>query len=128
MLSKDRYPAYDSGYGTRSRKISVTPLPRMFDTCDIPLKRSRLSLPGINDSLTSKTEDDDFNFGISPTCSTSNFDKLLKTVGSISTVPYDADSAVSKPIVQKGETKSHYFKEKEQESESKAFVVNTLYT
>jgi len=44
-------------------------------------------------------------------------------------VPYNADSAVaSKPIVQKGESKSHYFKEKEQESESKAFVVNMLYT
>jgi len=125
MLPRDRIPAYDSGYGTRSRKISsVTSLPRMFDTCDIPLKRSRLSLPGINDSLTCKTEDDDFNFGISP-CSTSNFDKLLKTVGSIS---YDADSTMAnKSIVQKDETKSHYFKEKEQEFESKAFVVNMLY-
>lgn len=105
----------------------MTSLFRTFDTCDIPTKRSRLSLPGINDSLTC-TEIDDFNFKIDPTCSTNNFDKLLKTTDNISTL-HDVDSAMaSKPIVQKDESKSHYFKQEEQESESKSFVVNMLYT
>ncbi|XP_071646368.1 uncharacterized protein C18orf63-like [Temnothorax longispinosus] len=116
----NKFSARDTGYGTRSRISSVTPLPRAI-ACDIPTKRSRLSLPGINDSLTCKTEIDDFDLAIGPTCSTSNFDKLLKTAGSISTVLYDADSAVaSKPIVQKDESNSHYFKQ--EKSESKPLV------
>lgn len=74
-----------------------------------------------------KTEIDDFDFKIGPMCSTSNFDKLLKTAGNISTVLYDGNSVVtSKPIVQKDESKSHYFKQEEQASESKP-VVNMLY-
>lgn len=127
----DRFPACDTGYGTRSRRISslITPAPRLLDTCDIPTKRSRLSLPGINDSLTCKTEVGDFDFGIGPTCSTSSFDKLLKTAGNISKILHDADNALaSKPTVQKDESESHYFKQQEQESESKASVVNMLYT
>lgn len=93
----------------------------MFDTCNIPTKRSRLSLPGTNDSLTCKTEDDDFDFGIGPTSSTSSFDKLLKTSG---TILYDGDNAVaSKSVTQKDESKSHYFKQEEQKSDSKSFVV-----
>ncbi|XP_011878445.1 PREDICTED: uncharacterized protein C18orf63-like [Vollenhovia emeryi] len=124
ILSRvDRFSACDTGYGTRSRKSSsVTPLSRSFDTCDIPTKRSRLSLPKVNDSLAFKTdnETDDFNFGNGPTCTTSNFDKLLKTAGSISMALFNADSAVaSKPIIQENESKSHYFK---QESENKSFM------
>ncbi|XP_039306961.1 uncharacterized protein LOC120358146 [Solenopsis invicta] len=124
-----RFPACDSGYGKLSGKMSnITSLRRMFDTCDIPTKRSRLSLPGINNSLTCKTETDDFSLGIGPTCSTRNFDKLLKTAGSISAVLYDDDSAVaSKPVVhQKEERKSHYFEQEGQESESKSFVEREL--
>lgn len=94
---------------------------RTFDTCDIPTKRSRLSLPGINNSLTCKIDD----LGIG---STKNFDKLLKTADGISTVLYDADSdVISKPIIQKDESKSHYFKQEEQEFENKFSVVNMLY-
>lgn len=123
MLSRvDGFSAFDTAYDTRSRRSTVTPLSRTLDTSGIPIKRSRLSLPGINNSLTCKTEIDDFDFGINPTCST-NF----KAAGNISTVLFDADSAmVSKPIVQKNENKSHYFKQEEQESESKS-VVNMLY-
>lgn len=121
----NRFSAYDTGYGTGSRKIKNMSLSRAFDTCDIPTKRSRLSLPGTNNSLTCKTEIDDFDLGIG---STSNFDKLLKTAGSISTVLYDADSdVISKPIVQKDESKSHYFKQEEQEFENKLSVVNMIY-
>lgn len=96
-------------------------MPRIFDTCNIPTKRSRLSLPGTNDSLTYKTEDDDFDFGIGPTSSTSSFDKLLKTSD---TILYDGNNAVaSKSVAQKDESKSHYFKQEEQKSDSKSFVV-----
>lgn len=124
----DGFSTYDSAYNTRSRRIStVTPLSRTLDTSGIPIKRSRLSLPGINNSLTCKTEINDFDFGINPTRST-NFDKLLKTTGNISTVLFNADSAmVSKSIIQKDESTSHYFKQEEQESESKSLVVNMFY-
>ncbi|XP_036144522.1 uncharacterized protein C18orf63-like [Monomorium pharaonis] len=117
----DRFSVCDSGYGTLSRKTrNVISLRQMFNTCDIPTKRSRLSLPGMNNSLTCETEDDNFDLGISPTSSTSNFNKLFKTTDNISTVLYDEDNAMaSKPIVQKNERKSHYF-EQEQESESKS--------
>lgn len=117
----DRFSAYDTGYGTRSRRISsVMSLPRMFDTCNIPTKRSRLSLSGTDDSLTCKIEVNDFDFEIGPS-STNSFKKLLKTSG---TILYDGDNAVtSKLVAQKDESKSHYFKQEEQKSDSKPFVV-----
>ncbi|CAL1681677.1 unnamed protein product [Lasius platythorax] len=122
VLSKVRLPAYDTGYGTQSRRISsVTPLLRIPDTCDIPTKRSRLSLSRTDDSLTCATEIDDFDLDIKP-CFTNKLN-LIKAAGSISAILCDVDNAtVSKPIVQKDESKSCYFKTEEQKSESKPFV------
>lgn len=103
----------------------------MPDTCDIPTKRSRLSLSKTDDFLTCATEINDFDLDIKP-CSASKFNRL-KTTGSISTILCDEDNddVVSKPIVQKDECKSYYFKTKEQseeQSENKSFMVNILYT
>lgn len=95
----------------------------MPDTCDIPIKRSRLSLSRADDSLTCATEIDDFDLGIKPCLS--NKLNLIKTVDSISTILCDVDN-ISKPIVQKDESKSYYFKTEEQKSENKFFVVNML--
>ncbi|XP_029662799.1 uncharacterized protein C18orf63-like [Formica exsecta] len=122
ILPRVRLPAYDTGYGTQSRKIgTVTPLLRMPDTCDIPTKRSRLSLSRTDDSLTCATEIDNFDLDIKP-CSTSRFNRL-NTAGSISTLLCDVDNdMVSKPIIQKDERKSCYFKTEEQKSENKSFM------
>lgn len=99
-------------------------LSRTFDSCDIPTKRSRLSLPGIN-SFTCKTEVADFDFGIGSTRSTSNFDKFLKTADNIATILCDADSIMaSTSIAEKNEKKSHYFKQEETKPENNALVVN----
>lgn len=98
----------------------------MPDTCDIPTKRSRLSLSRTDDSLTCATEIDNFDLDIKP-CSTSRFNRL-KTAGSISTLLCDVDNdMVSKPIIQKDERKSCYFKTEEQKSENKSFMVNILH-
>lgn len=103
----------------------MTPLLRIPDTCDIPTKRSRLSLSRTDDSLTCATEIDDFDLDIKP-CFTNKLN-LIKTAGSISAILCDVDNAtVSKPIVQKDESKSCYFKTEEQKFESKPFVVNML--
>ncbi|KYN32394.1 hypothetical protein ALC56_13251 [Trachymyrmex septentrionalis] len=121
----DKFSIRDTGYGTRSRRSSNKTPSRTYDFCDIPTKRSRLLPPGINNSLTCKTEVDDFDFGIEPTCSTSKFDKFLKTAGNIATILCNADSAMtSKPIMEKNEEKSHYFKQEESKPENKALVVN----
>lgn len=97
----------------------------MPDTCDIPTKRSRLSLSR-TDSLTCATEIDNFDFDIKP-CSTSKFN-WLKTAGSISTLLCDVNNdIVDKSIVQKDESKSYYFKTEEQKSENKSFMVNMLH-
>jgi len=99
----------------------------MPDTCDIPTKRSRLSLSKTDDFLTCATEIDDFDLDIKP-CSASKFNRL-KTTGRISTLLCDEDNGVvSKPIVQKDESKSYYFKTEEQKFENKSFMVNILYT
>ncbi|KYN08501.1 hypothetical protein ALC62_00485 [Cyphomyrmex costatus] len=126
MLPKvEKFSNCDTGYGTRSRRFRNEMPSRTIDSGDIPTKRSRLSLPEINNSLTYKTEVNDFDFGMGPTCSTSNFDKFLKTAGNIATILCDPDSAMaSKPIMQKNEEKSHYFKQEESKSENKALVVN----
>ncbi|XP_050456175.1 uncharacterized protein C18orf63-like [Cataglyphis hispanica] len=119
ILPRVRLPAYDTGYGTQSRKIStVTPLLRMPDTCDIPTKRSRLSLSR-TDSLTCATEIDNFDI---KSRFTSKFN-WLKTAGSISTLLCDVNNdIVDKSIVQKDESKSYYFRTEEQESENKSFM------
>lgn len=95
----------------------------MPDICDIPIKRSRISLSRADDSLTYATEIDDFELDIKP--SLSNKLNLIKTAESISTILCDVDN-ISKSIVQKDESKSCYFKTKEQNSENKSFVVNML--
>ncbi|KAL0126680.1 hypothetical protein PUN28_005212 [Cardiocondyla obscurior] len=119
MLPKiDRYSICDTGYGTGLRKISN--ISRTFDTCNIPTKRSRLSLPGINNSSMGKTEIN-YDIVISSTCSTNNCDKLFKITG-LSTI-YSTDSAVaSKSLKQEDKSKSHYFKQEEQISGDKSFL------
>ncbi|XP_072764048.1 uncharacterized protein C18orf63-like [Anoplolepis gracilipes] len=116
VLPRGRLSAYDTGYYTQSRKINtLTPLCQIPDIC--PTKRLRLSLSRTDDSLTCATEIDDFDLNIKP-CSTNKFNRL-KT-GSISTLcNVDNDIGYSKPIIQKDESKSCYFKTEEQKSENK---------
>ncbi|XP_012232261.2 uncharacterized protein C18orf63-like [Linepithema humile] len=112
----------DTGYGTQSRRTSrTTHLSRMPDTCDIPTKRTRLSLSNIDDYLTCKSEIDDFDFTIGPArCSTSNF-KPLKIADKCSAMLCDGDSvATSESIVQRDKNKSHYFEQKKKEIENKS--------
>ncbi|XP_025267565.1 uncharacterized protein C18orf63-like [Camponotus floridanus] len=118
-LPKVRLSAYDTGYGTQSRKINTVML-QMPDTCDIPTKRSRLSLSKTDDFLTCATEIDDFDLDIKP-YSASKFNRL-KTTGRISTLCDENNGVVSKPIVQKDESKSYYFKTEEQKFENKSFM------
>ncbi|XP_011641376.1 uncharacterized protein C18orf63-like [Pogonomyrmex barbatus] len=117
MLPKvDKFSDWGTGYGTGSRRIRNV-MPRMFDTCDIPTKQSRLSLSGINKSVMCKTEID-LDFGINPT---NNFNKVLKTTDTISTMLYD-NAVTDKSVVQKDESKSNYFKQKEEKFESNSLV------
>lgn len=99
----------------------------MPDTCDSPTKRSRLSLSKTDDFLTCATEIDDFDLDIK-SYSASKFNRL-KTTGRISTLLCDDEDngVVSKPIVQKDESKSYYFKTEEQKFENKSFMVNIYY-
>lgn len=101
----------------------------MPDTCDIPTKRSRLSLSKTDDFLTCATEIDNFDLDIKP-CSASKFNQL-KTTGNISTSLCDEDNdVINKSIIQKDERKSYYFKTEEQseeQSENKSFMVNIIY-
>lgn len=99
----------------------------MPNTCDIPTKRSRLSLSKTDDFLTCATEIDDFDLDIK-SCSASKFNRL-KTTGRISTLLCNKDNdIVSKSIIQKDESKSYYFTSEEQKSENKSFMVNILNT
>ncbi|XP_029155534.1 uncharacterized protein C18orf63-like isoform X2 [Nylanderia fulva] len=120
VLPRVRLPAYDTGYGTQSRRLrSVMPSLRVPDTCDIPAKRSRLSLSKTDDSLTCATEINDFDLGIK-TCLSNKLNRV-KTEDSISTILCDVDN-ISKPIVRKDENESCYFKTEEQKSENKFFM------
>lgn len=129
MLSRTtgRFPAsYDTGYGTQSRRIR-TPSFRTPDTCEIPTKRTRLSLSRTNDDFLMRESDefDDFDCGISPTCSTSKFPRSRNT-GDASAMAFDVDSEICLAgIVQKDENRSCYFEEEEERSQGKSLTVNT---
>ncbi|XP_032674916.1 uncharacterized protein C18orf63-like [Odontomachus brunneus] len=104
----DKLSGYDSGYCTKSRTVSnmaTSPL-YIADTCGIPTKRARMSLTRTDDSFTCGTECSDFDFGISPMCSTDRSQRR-KNVRNLSAILHDVDDI--KTIVPKDERKSSYF-------------------
>lgn len=120
----DRFSTYDTGYGTQSRRINSTS--SSFDIsnmCEIPTKRMRLSLSRANDSLICGIETADLDLGISlPSCSTNKFQRS-KTIDNIPVILRDADNVAGSSMIQRDESKSHYFK-KEEQSQSQFLTVN----
>ncbi|XP_025159663.1 uncharacterized protein C18orf63-like [Harpegnathos saltator] len=107
-----RFSGYDTGYGTGSRTVNsmATPRFRVPDTCEVPIKRMRMSLVKTDDSFTCGTEAGDFDFGIGPTSSASKSQRR-GNVGDLSVILHDVDD--TKVIVPKDESQSHYFGDEE---------------
>jgi hypothetical protein len=91
-----------------------------YDTCEIPTKRSRLSLSKTNEPYTCGTEVDDYDFGISPMRSTNEF-KSLKTPDNIPNIS-NADTSVFDKSIVEDERKSPYFTKEGEKIEVKSAV------
>ncbi|KAH0951643.1 hypothetical protein HN011_011092 [Eciton burchellii] len=114
----NRFSICDTGYNTRSERIQSMNRSQAYDTCEIPTKRSRLSLSKTNEPYTCGTEVDDYDFGISPMRSTNEF-KSLKTPDNIPNIS-NADTSVFDKSIVEDERKSPYFTEEGEKIEVKS--------